>query len=132
MNESLQSRRHPMRLLATLAIALSLVLQTGCAAVIATGAVVGATVSLGAAVVGTAVGAGVAAGGAVIDAVSSGDDDKNAKAGITSPATAAVTPAAAAPIVVTTPATAQPTPAPPAVEVVPVAAPAVEAPKNVY
>jgi hypothetical protein len=76
MSDSSPSLRSPIRLLAMLALASSLVVQAGCTAVIATGAVVGATVGLGAAVVGTAVGAGVAAGGAVIDAVSSGDEDK--------------------------------------------------------
>ena len=70
MSDSSPSLRSPIRLLAMLALASSLVVQAGCTAV------VGATVGLGAAVVGTAVGAGVAAGGAVIDAVSSGDEDK--------------------------------------------------------
>lgn len=148
MSDSSQPSHGPIRLLATLAIASSLIVQTGCAAVVATGAVVGATVGLGVAVVGTAVGAGVAAGGAVIDAVS-GDDDKKGKDA--APVTAAATappPPPAAPIVSgspavpapaqppssapSTPASAPSAPAAPAVEVAPVRAPATEQPKNVY
>ena len=57
-------------------IAAAIALLSGCTAIAVTGAVVGAAVGVGAAVVGTAVDVTVGTGKAVVNAVSSDDDDK--------------------------------------------------------